>query len=91
MFKKSLIFASFLLVSQRLWASTEDALILNQELQFLEESTTQVKIIGENETKTLSNSNESELDDSLERKYFGNEINDSINTKAAAPAKRRSF
>lgn len=91
MFKKTLILASLLILSQSLWSSTEDALILNQELQFLEESATQVNIIGENEPSAVTKTDDTEIEDSLERKYFGNEIKDSVNTKAAAPAKRRSL
>ena len=91
MFNKTLILASLLLASQGLWSSTDEALILNQELEFLQESATQVKIIGESENSAPDIANTKSIDDSLERKYFGDEIKDSINTKASAPVKKRSF
>jgi len=90
MFKKTLILGTLLLLSQGLSASTEEALILNQELKFLEDSAAQVQIIGDIEKISTINE-EQTIDDNLERTYFGDEIRDSINSKAAAPAKKRSF
>jgi hypothetical protein len=90
MFKKSFILGSLLLVSQDLLASTEEALILNQELNFLEESANQVRIIGDIENISTINEDQT-VDDDLERKYFETEVRDSVNSKAAAPAKKRSF
>jgi hypothetical protein len=90
MFKKSFILGSLLLVSQGLLASTEEALILNQELNFLEESANQVRIIGDIENISTINEGQT-VDDDLERKYFETEVRDSVNSKASAPAKKRSF
>lgn len=90
MFKKTFILGTLLLLSQGLSASTEEALILNQELKFLEDSAAQVQIIGDIEKISTINE-EQTIDDNLERTYFGDEIRDSINSKAAAPAKKRSF
>ncbi len=89
-----------LLVTPSLWAqdaglqdASEEAIILNQELQFLEDSANNVAV----ETRTDTTSTriaaperaravESE---SLEAKYFGEETDETIRTRAAAP-KRRS-
>jgi hypothetical protein len=70
-------------------APSEEAIILNQELQFLEESANDVTIISQkSENPTVQNSlNETE---SLEKQYFGNELQDGVSSKAAAPKRRRS-
>lgn len=70
-------------------SAAEEALILNQELQFLEDSvsginaapatTAEAKVAPEDESTAL------------ERTYFSEEAQDIIRTKTAAPKRRRSF
>lgn len=80
-----------LLLTPIAWAqdSAEEALILNQELQFLEESANNVTIISAKSSPTLERALPIDTQ-SLEQKYFGNEMEDNIGTRAAAP-KRRSY
>lgn len=82
------ILAITVLIATHAWGQepTEEAVILNQEMQYLEEAANNV---------TLSTTKENELkrpvkNESLEKEYFGNENESSVSTKAAAP-KRRSF
>lgn len=68
--------------------SAEEAIILNQELQFLENAAKDIRIdpkVTETAEKELA---PEEL--SLERAYFTDSEKDEIRTRAAAP-KRRSF
>jgi len=80
-----------LLLTPTLWAqdSAEEALILNQELQFLEEAANNVTIISANQLPTQDSASPMDTK-SLEEKYFGNDLEDSIGTRTAAP-KRRSY
>lgn len=71
--------------------ASEEAIILNQELQFLEEAANNVSI----STVTAENRTQQEdarpiNTDSLERQYFGDD-SDNVSTRAAAPTKRRSY
>ncbi len=72
-------------------SESEEALILNQELQFLEDSakniTTTSRPLGETQVAKKEIIN----DGSLERTYFGDEEKDSIRTRTAAPARRRGY
>lgn len=68
---------------------SEEAIILNQELQFLEEAANNVTILSAKETNNQKRSRPIETQ-SLERQYFGEDLEDDVATKAAAP-KRRSF
>lgn len=79
-----------LLLTPTLWAqdAAEDALILNQELLFLEESANNVTILSTTTTPTQERSRPIDTK-SLEERYFGNDMEDSVGTRAAAP-KRRS-
>ncbi len=73
--------------------ASEDAIILNQEMQFLEESAkesslpaaslAQKKTIDERPGRYRDN-------ESLEQKYFGEDSEDSVSSRTAAP-KRRSY
>lgn len=68
---------------------SEEAIILNQELQFLEESANNVTILST--TKATSQQRARPLQtDSLERQYFGEDLEDEVGTRTAAP-KRRSY
>jgi hypothetical protein len=80
-----------LLLTSTVWAqdATEEALILNQELQFLEEAANNVTIISANQVPTQESASPIDTK-SLEEKYFGNDMEDSIRTRTAAP-KRRSY
>ena len=68
--------------------ATEEAIILNQELQFLEDSINNVQSVS------INTSNESERqralnEPSLERTYFGEDLSeDSVSTQTAAPKRR---
>lgn len=65
----------------------EEAIILNQELQFLEESVGNVQAVSVNTTDTAE-SRDRAINNSLERTYFGETEEDVVNTKTAAPQKR---
>jgi hypothetical protein len=89
----SIILASAILLLCPLWASdiSEEAIILNQELQFLEDSVNNVKIFTAVNTSAVTTKEESrEMDDNLEKRYFGNELEDAIKSKTAAPRRIRS-
>lgn len=89
--KKTIILFLIFFTSTNVWSSTEEALILNQELKFLEDYANHVTIIGETENSTISIPNNQAVEENLESKYFGNEVKDSIRTKVSAPSKRRSL
>lgn len=87
------LLVTFLLVAASAWAvdSAEEALILNQEMQFLEDTAKNGPIIStidplqDNSTPTRAIN-----DDSLERQYFGSD-EDTVKTKTAAPKRTRSL
>lgn len=91
---KTILIAIFALTSFSSFAQdtgTEEALILNQEMQFLEDSannitTNSVRPLGETEIAAQEPTNDS----NLERAYFGEEEKDTIRTRTAAP-RRRGF
>lgn len=67
---------------------SEEAIILNQELQFLEEAADNVTILtaggstSEEKIRSIEN-------DSLEQEYFGEKLeNDDVSTRTAAPMRR---
>ncbi len=68
---------------------SEEAIILNQEMQFLEESAQNVQIVSSQESRNISPQPE-QKNQGLEEEYFGTEDTQTIKSKAAAP-KRRSF
>ena len=68
---------------------SEEAIILNQEMQFLEESAQNVQIVSAQESRKTSPQPEQKTQ-GLEEEYFGTEDTQTIKSKAAAP-KRRSF
>jgi len=68
------------------YTTAEEAMILNQELQFLEESVNNVQSVSLNEK---GNSLENALNgENLERKYFNDTVEDSVNTRSAGPKRR---
>lgn len=68
---------------------SEEAIILNQEMQFLEESAQNVQIVSTQESRKITPQSEQEPQ-GLEEEYFGSENTQTIRSKASAP-KRRSF
>ena len=68
---------------------SEEAIILNQEMQFLEESAQNVQIVSVKESRETSPQSEKKSQ-GLEEEYFGTEDTQTIRSKASAP-KRRSF
>lgn len=71
--------------------AAEEAIILNQELQFLEESVNNVQSVSVNTTDTAESRDRAINNESLERTYFGETEEDSVNTRTAAPQKRRGL
>ena len=71
---------------------SEEAIILNQELQFLEEAANNVSINQITSDNRGTQKRAQPLNtESLERQYFGEENDDSVSTRAAAPGRRRGF
>lgn len=79
------------LFSVSAWAGSvsEEAIILNQELQFLENSARDIRL-EPNVTETEAEEKSPE-ESSLERTYFSDTERDEIRTRAAAPRRARSF
>jgi hypothetical protein len=69
-------------------SDTEEAIILNQELQFLENSARDIRL--EPKISDTEETEKASVESSLERTYFSDAERDEIRTRAAAP-KRRSF
>ena len=87
------VFLIFLALISFAWAQseTEEALILNQELQFLEDAASAVgNSVAETPATTASPVGEQATRESLEREYFSDAEQDAVRTRSAAP-KRRSF
>lgn len=71
--------------------ASEEAIILNQELQFLEEAANNVSVTKVTSDNKIQQERSRPINtDSLERQYFG-EDSDDVTTRAAAPVKRRSY
>lgn len=90
--KKNLILAMSLFTLNAMAATTaaEEAIILNQELQFLEDSVKNVQSISINTDKDVQK-NKALNEPTLENTYFGEDVEeDVINTRTASP-KRRSL
>jgi hypothetical protein len=68
--------------------AAEEAIILNQELQFLEESVGNVQAVSVNTTDAAESRDRAINNESLERTYFGETEEDVVNTRTAAPQKR---
>ncbi len=83
---------TLILVSTAALAQTaaEEAIILNQELQFLEDSVNNVQAVSVNTTDTEASRDRAINDESLERTYFGETEEDSVNTRTSG-LKRRSY
>jgi hypothetical protein len=85
------ILAVAVLIATHAWGQepSEEAIILNQEMQYLEESANNVTISSNTDT-SINEVKRPVRNESLEKEYFGNEAESTISTKAAAP-KRRSY
>lgn len=71
--------------------ASEEAIILNQELQYLEDSVNNVQAISINTTPAAERQRALN-EPSLERTYFGEDLEeDSVSTQTAAPLKRRGL
>lgn len=68
--------------------ATEEAIILNQELQFLEDSVNNVQAVSVNTTEAAESRDRAINNESLERTYFGETEEDVVNTRTSAPQKR---
>lgn len=81
-----------LLLTPALWAqdASEEAIILNQELQFLEDAANGVSVEARADSTPQQRATRPLETDSLERQYFGGETEDTIRSRTSAP-KRRSF
>ncbi len=67
----------------------EEAIILNQELQFLEDSVSSIQPAAVRPQSTEQASVKAINDPGLERTYFGNELEeDSVQTRSSANKKR---
>jgi hypothetical protein len=70
-------------------SSSEEAIILNQELQFLENSIQDIKV--ERTISEAENKDKSQEEPSLESKYFKDAAKDEIRTRSAARKRVRGF
>ncbi len=69
-------------------SEAEEAIILNQELQFLEESVRSVEAVTVNSTDEARR-NRALNEPTLERRYFGETVEeDVVNTRTAGPKRR---
>lgn len=67
----------------------EEAIILNQELQFLEDSVNNVQAVSVNTLDVNADRDRAINEGGLERKYFGEEIEeDTVSTRTAVPRRR---
>ena len=69
-------------------STSEEAIILNQELQFLEDSVQNIQSVSVN-TNTATPVEKALNEKSLERTYFGEDSGeDTVTTKTASPKRR---
>jgi hypothetical protein len=67
--------------------AAEEAIILNQELQFLEDSINNVQAVSTNASEGAA-ADRALNEKSLERTYFGETEEDSVSTRTAGPKRR---
>jgi len=85
---KTTVFAIFLLISAAsAQEATEEAIILNEELQFLEDQSTKTGPMLTSRMELESRPRDIQVD-SLEKRYFGEE-SDRISIQTSAIKKRR--
>lgn len=85
----SALFITAQAMAQTTPSPSEEAIILNQELQFLEERANNVTIISASPRSPQERAIPIDTE-SLEQRYFGNELEDDVATRAAAPRRQRS-
>lgn len=71
--------------------ANEEAIILNQELQFLEDSVQNVQAVSINSSDDTKAKNRALNEPSLERTYFGEDVEEDIVTTKSAGQKRRGL
>ncbi len=71
--------------------ASEEAIILNQELQFLENSAKDIEYRPVAKVDSEESSSAGSKDTNLERTYFSDSERDEIRTRAAAPKRVRGF
>ncbi len=89
--RKILILALASLTSSAFAQTTaaEEAIILNQELQFLEDSVSNIQSVSTNTTSsTVQPGERATNSESLESTYFGETEEDSVSTKSAGQKRR---
>ncbi len=67
--------------------TSQEAIILNQEMQFLEDSVSNNTLRNAEVTEAPAPESRNRMD-SLERTYFGESSEDSVTTQTAAPKRR---
>lgn len=82
-----LIFSFLFLSTAFAQDGTQEAIILNQEMQFLEESAQNVGTTNLPGSQAAIREQRSALP-SLERTYFGEDSEDAVSTQTAAPKRR---
>ncbi|HXH74510.1 MAG TPA: hypothetical protein VNJ08_06070 [Bacteriovoracaceae bacterium] len=90
---KNFIFSLILISSTSAFAvdMAEEGMVLNQELQFLQESAKAPAVVAQAETTTARARNPKAKVDSLERMYFEEDSDeDTITTKAAGRKRRKT-
>jgi hypothetical protein len=89
MIMRTWIFSLLVILSLGAWArdEAEEALILNQELQFLENSELPPTVQSVS-TSAAAPTVDINTDESLEKTYFGDSERDSVRTRTAAPKRR---
>lgn len=88
---KILIFlASLLPLTLFAISAEEEALILNQEIEFLESAAKNLEVNTQTAATAPTETPGTNLEKSLEDTYFGDNERDEVNIRRAAP-KRRSF
>lgn len=68
--------------------AAEEAMILNQELQFLEDSVNNVQAVSINSLNDNSTKDRALNEASLERTYFGETEEDVVSTRTSGPKRR---
>lgn len=90
---KTLIMLALVVLSSNLLAQTaeEEALILNQELQFLEDSVSNVQAAALNQrsSEPSKETNKALNEPSLEKTYFGEDLEEDVVSTRTAGQKRR--
>lgn len=87
---RKFLILGFGVLSLSVFAQTaaEEAIILNQELQFLEDSINNVQAVSLNSINDTSAKDRAINEKSLERTYFGETEEDSVSTRTSGPKRR---